>query len=143
MQFLIGITFASMHLFVIYSVPVPVPYSITQTISASASSISSAMNSAISEYASATSTVAAAATGRGLGNMLKKIALRAAGEEGLAARVGAGSEKIPNPHVNIHLRDALKEETKYRTQYTFVSCIDTTGEAFAVWLNVFYLAPLT
>jgi hypothetical protein len=132
-----------MHLFVIYSVPVSVPVSLTKTISASASSLSSAMSSAISEYAGATSTVAAAATSSGLGNLLKKIALRAAGEEGLAARVGTESQKIPDPHVNINLRDAVRKDTKYRTQYTFVPCIDTSGEAFAVWLNVFYLAPLT
>lgn len=29
------------------------------------------------------------------------------------------------------------------TKYHKVDCIDTTGQTFAIWLNVFYLAPLT
>ncbi|GAP89246.1 putative fatty acid elongase-like protein [Rosellinia necatrix] len=29
------------------------------------------------------------------------------------------------------------------TKYQKVDCIDTTGQTFAIWLNVFYLAPLT
>jgi hypothetical protein len=148
-QFLIGITFALMHLFVIYSVPVSVPYSVTETIKASASSVSSAVASAMSEYSSETSSAIAAATGTGIVNFIKKAALRAAGEEGMAARVGTASAAIQTPgsvsppDVNINLRDAVKENTKFRTQYTFVPCIDTNGQAFAIWLNVFYLAPLT
>jgi hypothetical protein len=31
----------------------------------------------------------------------------------------------------------------FGTKYQKVDCIDTTGQTFAIWLNVFYLAPLT
>lgn len=31
----------------------------------------------------------------------------------------------------------------FGTKYQKVNCIDTTGQTFAIWLNVFYLAPLT
>lgn len=31
----------------------------------------------------------------------------------------------------------------FGTRYQKVDCIDTTGQTFAIWLNVFYLAPLT
>ncbi|KAH8673574.1 GNS1/SUR4 family-domain-containing protein [Xylariales sp. PMI_506] len=31
----------------------------------------------------------------------------------------------------------------YETQYQTVPCITTGGQTFAIWLNVFYLAPLT
>lgn len=31
----------------------------------------------------------------------------------------------------------------YRTEYQSVPCIDTSGEAFAIYLNLIYLAPLT
>jgi len=34
-------------------------------------------------------------------------------------------------------------ETKWRTEWTKVNCIDTSGEAFAIYLNLLYLAPLT
>ncbi|KAI0408717.1 GNS1/SUR4 family-domain-containing protein [Xylaria palmicola] len=31
----------------------------------------------------------------------------------------------------------------FGTKYQKVDCIDTTGQTFGIWLNVFYLAPLT
>ena len=76
--------------------------------------------------------------------MLKKIALRAAGEEGLAENVRNsqgelfGIEAIKVPEV-----EKAQEETRYRLDYPVVNCIDTSGQAFAIWLNVLYLAPLT
>ncbi|KAI1338007.1 hypothetical protein F5Y15DRAFT_140191 [Xylariaceae sp. FL0016] len=35
------------------------------------------------------------------------------------------------------------QESGYVTRYHKVDCINTTGATFAIWLNVFYLAPLT
>lgn len=63
------------HLFIAYSVPVSVPYSFDPS-----SGISAATSSATSAFASATATA-------GIGSWLKKVALRAAGEEGLAENV--------------------------------------------------------
>lgn len=63
------------HLFIAYSVPVSVPYSFNPS-----SAIPAATSSASSMFASATATA-------GIGSWLKKVALRAAGEEGLAENV--------------------------------------------------------
>lgn len=57
---------------------------------------------------------------------LKKLAFRAAGAEGVAENVGGA---VVSP----------------RSGYTqeMVTCMNTTGQAFAIWLNVIYLLPLT
>ena len=141
-QFLVGIAFASMHLFFHYSVPVSTPYTWTKTVSSVISAASAAATSAASEMASQASAVAEAP---GLGLFLQKMLYRALGEEGLARRVGqqfnAKTPTVPQPHINV--TEAIERETKWRTQYMFIPCIDTEGQAFAIWLNVFYLAPLT
>ena len=56
---------------------------------------------------------------------IKSIIYRAAGAEGLAEAVGkvAGS-------------------TETVQGYKTVNCLDTQGQTFATWLNVFYLVPL-
>ena len=36
-----------------------------------------------------------------------------------------------------------REETRYRNDYQHVNCISTSGQAFAIWLNLMYLLPLT
>jgi GNS1/SUR4 family len=141
-QFIVGIAFASMHLFFHYSVPVSTPYTWTKTVSSVISAASAAATSAASEMASQASAVAEAP---GLGLFLQKMLYRALGEEGLARRVGqqfkAKTPTVPQPHINV--TEAIQRETKWRTQYMFIPCIDTEGQAFAIWLNVFYLAPLT
>lgn len=59
---------------------------------------------------------------------LKKLVFRAAGAEGIAENVGS-SGAAPGPR------------SGYVQQMT--TCMDTTGQAFAIWLNVSYLLPLT
>lgn len=57
--------------------------------------------------------------------IVKSIIYRAAGAEGLAEAVGkAGAE--------------VHQTIGYKT----VDCLDTQGQTFATWLNVFYLGPL-
>lgn len=70
--------------------------------------------------------VASATAEAGAVSWLKKLAFRAAGAEGVAENVG-GAVVPP------------------RSGYTqeMVTCMDTTGQAFAIWLNVTYLLPLT
>jgi hypothetical protein len=129
-QFIIGITFAALHLFVTYSVPVQMPYTITHAISSAASSATSAVSSAASAAATA-----------GLAAWLKKAAFRMAGEEGLAENVQNENGELFGPEARA---PALhRGETLWRTQYETVPCIDTSGQAFAIWLNLAYLAPLT
>lgn len=50
--------------------------------------------------------------------------------------LGASAEANVQPSP---IEAAITTETRYVTQ----PCIATTGETFAIWLNVFYLAPLT
>lgn len=75
---------------------------------------------------------------------LKKLVYRAAGEEGLAENIHYPGDDTYN-HVN-QPQQALKQaakQTAYRTEYQTVPCIDTSGQAFAIYLNLIYLAPLT
>ncbi|KAI9841944.1 MAG: hypothetical protein M1838_003340 [Thelocarpon superellum] len=118
MQFLAGTSGAIAYLFVRLTVPVSVPYTVT-------SSVPSAMQTAVTATATA-----------GLVNLLKKLAFRAAGEEGLAENV-AGQHRLGGSG------DVVREETRYREEYRTVPCIGTSGEAFAIWFNITYLIPLT
>lgn len=129
-QFIIGITFAGLHLFVAYSVPVQVPYTVMQSVSSVASAASSAVSSAGSAVATA-----------GVVSWLKKAAFRAAGEEGLAEKVHNEKGELFGPEARAPALN--RGETLYRTQYETIPCIDTNGQAFAIWLNLAYLAPLT
>lgn len=141
-QFLVGASFAAAHLFISYDVPVTIPYTITRYIS-----------EAVSEAAAVVSSVAAApiATAKvvGVTNWLKKIALRAAGEEGLAENIIGdegrpfGAEYGDSPLANVTPEPRKIEEIRYRSEWQTVHCIDTEGQAFAIWLNCFYLMPLT
>ncbi|KAB8068375.1 GNS1/SUR4 family-domain-containing protein [Aspergillus leporis] len=78
--------------------------------------------------ASAVRSTVATAAASGMGPWLKKLGFRAAGAEGIAENVGyvpvPGTDS--KPHVG-----------------PMVTCMDTSGQAFAVWLNVTYLLPLT
>lgn len=133
-QFVFGASYAIAHLFVAYSIPVSIPYlfihNLSSAIPAAASSVSSAV-------------VSATATA-GIGSWLKKAALRAAGEEGLA-------ENVRNPQGETFGIDAIhaaqvekaQEEIRYKVEYQTVNCLDTSGQVFAIVLNVLYLAPLT
>ncbi|KAK5170732.1 hypothetical protein LTR04_004341 [Oleoguttula sp. CCFEE 6159] len=134
-QFLVGASFAAAHLFVSYTVPVSTPYTVITTIASAASAVSSAASSAIAGIASATASA-------GVAGFWKKIALRAAGEEGLAENVKNDRGEIFGPEAS-HVADTVREETRYRNEYTMVNCIDTSGQAFAIWLNLIYLLPLT
>lgn len=102
-QFLVGASYAALHSFVSYTVPVE------------GSSVAAPV---------ATSGNAAVASS-GFGDIIKKLVFRGAGEEGLAENISTGA--------------AQGSHTGYQT----IPCIDTSGQTFAIWLNVLYLAPLT
>lgn len=67
--------------------------------------------------------------GQAAQNAVKSIIYRAAGAEGLAEAVGKASDATNVVHQTI-------------TGYKTVNCLDTQGQTFATWLNVFYLGPL-
>jgi hypothetical protein len=121
MQFLIGVTYAGAHSFISYSIPVQV---LTTATSPALSSIS---------YA------ATAVASSGYGTVLKKYLLRAAAEEGLAENVIGADSAVP--HQESH--GSGSDIPKYHTEYQAIHCIDTSGQTFAIWLNVLYLMPLT
>lgn len=124
-QFLVGATYASLHSFISYTIPVRV-------LSSPGAAVKSASASAFSLMAQATAT--------GFAAMAKKMLFRAAGEEGLAENVGVPSA-TPSARVNPHPHHPVSPV--YHTEYKTVPCIDTSGQTFAIWLNVFYLTPLT
>ena len=93
---------------------------------------------------SSVSAVASATASAGFSSWLKKAALRAAGEEGLAENVRNNQGETFGVDA-IHAAEVEKaqEEIRYRTEYQTINCLDTSGQAFAILLNALYLAPLT
>lgn len=112
-------------------------------------SISSVVSAVSSVASTAASSVATAASSAGIGNLLRKVVLRAAGEEGLAENVLLKNEDALKPtaspleKVKEMAQDVVKPEIRYTTEEQMIPCIDTSGQAFAIWLNLLYLAPLT
>lgn len=139
LQFVIGFTFAAGHLFVEYAVPVSTPHTITSTLS----SIVSAASSAVSSAATDATSIAAGATP--VADWLKKLAFRAVGEEGLAENVLPEINEIfvPEDSTPSHIIETIQRQVQYRTQWETIPCIDTQGQAFAIYLNLAYLLPLT
>lgn len=134
-QFILGFTYAGLHLFVYYNSPTSTSYSLLHTITA-------AIPSATSAVANAASTASAAIVSGGVGGLLKKLAYRAAGEEGLAENVRNKEGYIFGPEAQ-HLAETIKSETRYRETWEKTPCIDTSGQAFAIYINLVYLLPLT
>jgi hypothetical protein len=134
-QFIIGITFAGMHLFVIYTVPV----STTETV---ANSVKSAVEGVASVASSVFDGPASTATMAGTAAWFKKMLFRAAGEEGLAENSLNSHGELFGPEAD-SIENHRRQQTTSRPSYETVPCIDTTGQAFAIWLNLAYLAPLT
>lgn len=133
-QFVFGATYALAHLFIAYDIPVETPYLFVHNLSSALPSAASSVSSAI-----ASATVSA-----DFGSWLKKAALRAAGEEGLAENVrNAQGQTFGIDAMHAAEVEKAQEEIRYRTQYQRVNCLDTSGETFAILLNFLYLAPLT
>ncbi|KAL8989680.1 MAG: hypothetical protein Q9169_008308 [Polycauliona sp. 2 TL-2023] len=132
-QIVFGVSYAVAHFFIAYDIPVEVPYLFVHNLSTvlpdGASSVSSAV---VSATASAD-----------IGSWLKKAALRAAGEEGLAENVrNAQGQTFGIDAVHAAEVEKAQEEIRYKSQYQKVSCLDTPGQTFAILLNCLYLFPL-
>lgn len=133
-QFLVGFTFAAGHLFVEYTIPASTIYAGKYGFKAATSALVAAASTMSSEFASPTATAGANA-------WLKKLAYRAAGQEGLAENVRNNMGEVFGPEA-AHVQETLSQMANEGALET-VPCIDTTGQSFAIWLNLFYLAPLT
>ena len=136
-QIVFGGTYAFAHLFIAYDIPIEKQYLYVHNLSTALPSTVSTISSAVSSaFASATATA-------GLGSWLKKVALRAAGEEGLAENVrNYQGETFGIDAVHAAQMEKAQEEIRYKWETQKVHCLDTSGEAFAILLNLVYLAPL-
>ncbi|KAL8830125.1 MAG: hypothetical protein Q9170_005885 [Blastenia crenularia] len=133
-QMIFGATYAIAHLFIAYDVPVETPYLFVHNLSSALPTAASGISSAI----------ASATASADIGAWLKKAALRAAGEEGLAENVrNSQGQTFGIDAVHAAEVEKAQEEVRYRMQYQRINCLDTSGQTFAILLNVFYLAPLT
>ncbi|MCJ1402980.1 hypothetical protein MMC11_006202 [Xylographa trunciseda] len=133
-QFVVGASYAFAHLFISYSAPVNTPYLFTHGISTAIPAMTSSISSA----------VASVTASAGVGNLLKKIVLRAAGNEGLAENVHNDQGlRFGIDETKYEDVERARDEIRYKLEYPTVNCIDTSGQAFAILLNVMYLAPLT
>jgi uncharacterized protein YjbJ (UPF0337 family) len=144
-QLIWGSLYAGAHLFLQYDMPVSTSYTITTFIK-------SAVSSASSLVSVATSTISEIIeTPTPTGDMValaKKLLLRAVGEEGIAERVTNRYGQALAPAIQAKIEEIQEQlvphhETKWNTGLTKVDCLDTSGEAFAIWLNLLYLTPLT
>ncbi|KAK4692288.1 hypothetical protein P7C71_g4884, partial [Lecanoromycetidae sp. Uapishka_2] len=136
-QIVFGASYALIHLFIAYDIPIEKPYLFAHNLSTALPSTASSISSAVST--AFTSATAAA----DIGSWLKKAALRAAGEEGLAENVRNYQGETFGIDA-IHAADAEKaqEKIQYRLESQRVHCLDTSGEVFAILFNAIYLIPL-
>lgn len=143
-QFVVGVVFASAHLFVAYETPVSLPYKAMSVLS----------NSTIASEFAQDWWSDAVQTGRSSGFLppwAKRLLYRAVGAEGLAESVHDGNiytnrhAAQQNNYENTHTSpndSQTGSHHRHSTHYETVRCIDTTGQTFAIWLNVVYLMPL-
>ena len=75
---------------------------------------------------------------------LKKFAFRAAGAEGIAENVlNAQGQHFGADALNAARFAHSKQQAENAIVYETIDCVDNSGQAFAIWLNVMYLLPLT
>lgn len=124
---------AASHLFVSYDIPAMIPYEVVNERYASSIPTASSIADSVTAVATA-----------GLIPWVKKLALRAAGAEGIAENV-VNDNGLLFGSDSLQVARAAKESqgTRYVQGYKTVNCMDNSGQAFAVWLNVMYLLPLT
>lgn len=126
-QFLVGASYAMIHSFVSYTVPVATTVVKTATTTAPA---------ATSTAADSVPTASAAFL-----DNLKQLVLGVASKVTNAAATSVVTDEVPTGVANAVLQFTTSEEIVYEEKV--IPCIDTQGQTFAIWLNVLYLAPLT
>ena len=132
-QIVVGTTYAVIHLFIAYDIPVETPYLFVHNLS-------SALPTAASSLSSAVPSVTGSVDIR---SWIKKAALRAAGEEGLAENVrNSLGETFGIDAVHAAEVEKAQEEIRYKMSYQKVNCLDAPGQTFAILLNFVYLVPL-
>lgn len=136
-QIVWGATYAFAHLFLAYDIPVEEAYLYIHNLSTALPSTASTVSSTLSSVLTSATTVA------GLGSWLKKAALRAAGEEGLAENVrNYQGETFGIDAIHAAEVEKAQQEIRYRMSSQTVHCLDTSGQVLAILMNLVYLAPL-
>lgn len=136
-QIVFGAIYAFAHLFVAYDIPIQEAYLYVHNLSTALPSTASTVSSTLS------SALASATTAAGIGSWLKKAALRAAGEEGLAENVrNYQGETFGIDAIHAAEVEKAQEEIRYRMGSQRVHCLDTSGQVLAILMNLVYLAPL-
>lgn len=121
------------HSFVSYTVPVATTVVKTAMASDAATTTASAVTG---------SEVTASASNPAFIDNLKQLVLGVASKvTNAAAAASVVIDKASTAEANVGTQFTTVEETV--TIYKVVPCIITTGQTFAIWLNVLYLAPLT
>ena len=132
-QILFGSTYAFLHLFIAYDVPYYAVYRVMNNLTTALPTAASTASSAMSTAAQSVDFSA----------WLKKAALRAAGEEGLAENVrNSRGETFGIDAVHAAKVEKAQEQITYKLSMTRTHCLDTSGEVFAIIINLLYLAPL-
>lgn len=128
-QFLVGASYAMLHSFVSYEVPVS-----STTVKTSLASPAETTLASAATDAPATATPALLAS-------LKELVFGGASKVTNAATTSVMRDDFSATQANAGPQFTSVEETITETQ--IVPSIVTTGQTFAIWLNVLYLAPLT
>ncbi|KAG7116545.1 Elongation of fatty acids protein sre1 like [Verticillium longisporum] len=128
-QFLVGASYAMLHSFVSYTVPVTV-YTEKSASTAAAASASPSSSLPTAEAIVKASVGAIASIKNMIYGAASESAVAAAASDATGAAAAAAAAAVPA---------GLQAETVWVTQ----PCITTSGETFGIWLNVLYLAPLT
>lgn len=127
-QFLVGASYAMIHSFVNYTVPVAA--TVYKTTAAADTAVTGSSEAA--EVAASTPTPA-------LFDSVKQLVL------GLVSKIAnAADSTSTDANATVHQAAAPStsvQEIVYHEEV--VPCINTSGQTFAIWLNVLYLAPLT
>lgn len=126
-QFLVGASYAMIHSFVSYTVPVATTVVKTATTTATSTA--------------GDSVPTASADSPAFLDNLKQLVLGVASKVTNAAATSVVSDEVPTGVANGVLQFTTSEEIVFEEKV--IPCINTTGQTFAIWLNVLYLAPLT
>lgn len=125
-QFIVGVFYAVAHSFVAYTMPVATTVVRTDAADAAITSAGIGSDAATSD------------TGPAFLDNLKQLVMGVASKVTSAANT---ADEVSTAEANSGPQFTPVEETVYVPQV--VPCIITTGQTFAIWLNVLYLAPLT
>lgn len=139
MQLVTGFFYAGAHHFISYDTPVSTIVKLASKLSSPAG----ASEAASELFASATQ---AAQSNGELPAWLKRLAYRAVGAEGLAEAVRDSpiytDRRAAENRWGQNTTEQERQQYSHAIHYETVPCLDTSGQVFAIWLNVVYLAPL-